>query len=691
MIRVSKAAAGIPAGAGASCSSHSRIADAERDEGVGRALRRGATAVRVAHPVGVRRPADDEEGHVAGDRSRGLGHLHDIDRHVRSEALGHGGRDGSRVAVHRFDHDERAHPGSPPVRAAARLLPGRRPVTRRPGRPGCGTNPPVADTVPSGRDQEPGPPVRRAGGGGRPRRRRRDARRGRPRAGPRRPERRGRLPRRRRGRGDRGRHERRRPHRRPCRRRLRLLLHRPAAHAGRRGPRRVAEPPPAPLRGRDRRTARRAAAATGRPRGRPGARGAGARRGGPGARHAGHDEGRPSGDRGDAGPRGRARADLDRPRRRRRDRARGRRQRRRARAAARRHVRGPSSGARRGAGDVGPGPVADRPGDAPARGAPLPGPRRRGRPGARLDLGDPAGRRRTARRCRHPPARSHGRPGRPGARSRRARRGGAARRDRPPERRAEVGPARIGVARPADAARLDPGLRRDAHGRRGAADAGGGSRERGCDRPRGPAAQPDRDQPARPGPDRGRCPAGLVRGARPRGRRRERARPRRAAHRAAAGRGGDPGGDHRPGRPGAPRGGPRQPPRERGSPHAGRDRPSASRPRPRPRPPAASGSRWRTPDRACPPRRCHGSSTRSTGCRPRAGRRGEGRGSGWRSCAGSWRRWAGPCGRDRARLGGLAIDLELRAVPLDRQTTTEPGAPGPERGVPAAPPQGGGR
>ncbi|RPI32565.1 MAG: hypothetical protein EHM52_00120, partial [Actinomycetota bacterium] len=42
-----------------------------------------------------------------------------------------------------------------------------------------------------------------------------------------------------------------------------------------------------------------------------------------------------------------------------------------------------------------------------------------------------------------------------------------------------------------------------------------------------------------------------------------------------------------------------------------------------------------------------------------------------------------------SRLGGLAIDLELRAAPLARQTATEPAAPGPERGSLVAPPPGG--
>ena len=110
-----------------------------------------------------------------------------------------------------------------------------------------------------------------------------------------------------------------------------------------------------------------------------------------------------------------------------------------------------------------------------------------------------------------------------------ARRRGAGRGGRPPERRAQVGAAPVGVARPAHAAGDDPGRRRDASpGRRAQRGRAGGERRR--DRARGRVPQPARDQPARPEPDRGR-------GAARRARRLRARRPGRAGRSSGCGRG----------------------------------------------------------------------------------------------------------------------------------------------------------
>ena len=106
------------------------------------------------------------------------------------------------------------------------------------------------------------------------------------------------------------------------------------------------------------------------------------------------------------------------------------------------------------------------------------------------------------------------------------RRAATADRDRPPERRAEIGPARRGVARPPDAAREHPGRRRHARRPGAAADGGGRAGGRHGHRARGDAPRPARPGRARPQPDRGRRASTGSRGARP-------ARCRRAHRRAA--------------------------------------------------------------------------------------------------------------------------------------------------------------
>ena len=68
----------------------------------------------------------------------------------------------------------------------------------------------------------------------------------------------------------------------------------------------------------------------------------------------------------------------------------------------------------------------------------------------------------------------------------------------------EVGAARLGLARPADAAGLDPGGRRDPHGPRDRLAARPAASDRGVDRSRGRMAQPTRHEPARHEPGRGR-------------------------------------------------------------------------------------------------------------------------------------------------------------------------------------------
>ena len=81
--------------------------------------------------------------------------------------------------------------------------------------------------------------------------------------------------------------------------------------------------------------------------------------------------------------------------------------------------------------------------------------------GARLDLGASAARRRRPRRCRDPAPRRGRRPDRPGNRARPPRGGGPGGGDRATERRAQVGAAPVGLARPADAAGDDPRRGRD--------------------------------------------------------------------------------------------------------------------------------------------------------------------------------------------------------------------------------------
>ena len=122
------------------------------------------------------------------------------------------------------------------------------------------------------------------------------------------------------------------------------------------------------------------------------------------------------------------------------------------------------------------------------------------------------------------------RPGRPGPGARptggriAGRRGGA------PERRPEVGPAPVGVARPAHAAGDHPGRRGVARPGRGLSpDEQRESRRR--HRPRGGVPEPPRHQPARPQPHRGRGTdrrARRLRARRPRG---SLARPTATEHR----------------------------------------------------------------------------------------------------------------------------------------------------------------
>ena len=131
-------------------------------------------------------------------------------------------------------------------------------------------------------------------------------------------------------------------------------------------------------------------------------------------------------------------------------------------------VHAPARGGK-SSGAPGDAPIASRsrPGDqtfgsiwvAAATRARRPGPRRDARPGRR------------------------GRPDRRRARARPAPARGDVRRDLATERRPEVRAARLGVARPADAARLDPRRRRDADGPGRRLAAGAAPRDRRVDRP----------------------------------------------------------------------------------------------------------------------------------------------------------------------------------------------------------------
>ena len=282
--------------------------------------------------------------------------------------------------------------------------------------------------------------------------------------------------------------------------------------------------------------------------------------------------------------------------------------------------------------------------DDPPTGSPSPPASR-----PRVDLGDPASRARRPGRgeTRVLAAAADQIGGRARARPAAAR--GDVRRDLAPERRAEVGAARLGLARPADAARVDPGRRRDADGPRRRVAARAAPRDRGVDRSRGRVAQPARHEPARHEPRRGRRAA---------------PEPRRlravatSSTRRSLGRGVGVGRDRHvdvdvPARPAA---GPRRRGVHRPGPgqHA-RQRREVRRPDgPDPdlgrarRTTASSGSRSRTAGRACRPRRCRACSRSSTACRARARARGAGRGSAWPSSAGSSRRWAGASPRGRA-------------------------------------------
>ena len=90
-----------------------------------------------------------------------------------------------------------------------------------------------------------------------------------------------------------------------------------------------------------------------------------------------------------------------------------------------------------------------------------PGGHRGRRADDRIRLGSPGTQRRRTGSGRDAAARRRGRPDRPGPRAGPAGRGGQGGRDRPPERRPEVGPARVGLARPAHTAGHDPGGGRD--------------------------------------------------------------------------------------------------------------------------------------------------------------------------------------------------------------------------------------
>ena len=158
-----------------------------------------------------------------------------------------------------------------------------------------------------------------------------------------------------------------------------------------------------------------------------------------------------------------------------------------------------------------------------------------GRPQVRVAVGAPAAGARRPGAGRDAGPRRRGRPARRVARARAADprrdvgRGVAA------ERRAEVRPARLGLARPADAAGVDPGGRRDPHGPRDRVAGRPASGDRGVDRSRGRVAQPPRHEPARHEPDRGRRAQAEPRSSSTVARRR---RPRRSHGRGPGGRGG---------------------------------------------------------------------------------------------------------------------------------------------------------
>ena len=234
------------------------------------------------------------------------------------------------------------------------------------------------------------------------------------------------------------------------------------------------------------------------------------------------------------------------------------------------------------------------------------------------------------------------------------------RRGRPSKRCPEERPARLGLARHADATREHPCHRREPGGSRrglgpGRRPVGGQFHRHGS-----PAARSVR--PIHPGPEshRGRRRCSQISRSSTRASSSKVPSPAcdRAWRHARSRPGRRVGPSVRPGRRGPLRCDPVERPRQRRRPHPvrrpGRDPRRARRIR------AASASRSRMAGPACPMPTCRSSSTSSSEsvARPSGARRGMGIGL---SIVRGWpRRWAGPCRPDDRRSAGSGIDLRCR-------------------------------